>query len=119
MPEASVTVNGLPVGKVKQIFISEQSRDVTVSFMVDRRNFHFSKTSEVQLYNPGLIGGKALAIFPDYDNLQMVETGDTLIGIMEIGIMEVVVDKVIALGDNVVNTLAMLETLFKELMDVM
>ena len=47
LPEASVTVNGLQVGKVKQIFISEDSRDITVSFMVDKRGFYFSKTSEI------------------------------------------------------------------------
>lgn len=119
MPEASVTVNGLQVGKVKQIFISEESRDVTVSFMVDSPNFHFSKTSEIQLYNPGLIGGKALAVFPDYDNLQMAKAGDTLIGIMEKGMMEIVADKVIPLGDDLGNTIARLDTLLMGLNEVM
>lgn len=119
MPEANVTVNGLPVGKVKQIFISEKSRDVTVSFMVDSPNFHFSKSSKIQLYNPGLIGGKALAIFPDYDNLQMAKIGDTLVGIMEKGMMEVVADKVIPLGDDLGNTLARLDTLLMGLNEVL
>ena len=119
MPEASVTVNGLQIGKVKQIFISEESRDITVSFMVDKRGFNFSNTSEVQLYNPGLIGGKALAIIPDYENFQMAKAGDTLNGTMEKGMMEVVSDKVIPLGDDLGNVLARLDTLLMGLNEVL
>src|SRR5699024_4943348 len=73
----------------------------------------------IQLYNPGLIGGKALAVFPDYDNLQMAKAGDMLIGIMEKGMMEIVADKVIPLGDDLGNTIARLDTLLMGLNEVM
>jgi len=119
MPEASVTVNGLQIGKVKQIFISEHTRDVTVSFIIDKRSYEIPKTSEVLLYNPGLIGGKALAIIPDYGNPTMAKAGDTLIGDLERGMMEVVADKVIPLGDDLGNTLANLDSLLVSLNKVM
>lgn len=119
MPEASVTVNGLQIGKVKQIFISEDTRDVTVSFILDKRGFEMSNTSEVLLYNPGLIGGKALAVIPDYSNPTMAKAGDTLIGSLEKGMMEVVADKVIPLGDDLGSTLANLDSLLLSLNKVM
>lgn len=119
MPEASVTVNGLQIGKVKQIFISEHTRDVTVSFIIDKRGFEVSNTSEVLLYNPGLIGGKALAVVPDYSNPTMAKAGDTLIGNLERGMMEVVADKVIPLGDDLGSTLANLDSLLLSLNEVL
>lgn len=119
MPEASVTVNGLQIGKVKQIFISEDTRDITVSFIIDKRGFEISKTSEVLLYNPGLIGGKALAVIPDYNNPTMAKAGDTLTGNLERGMMDVVADKVIPLGDDLGNTLANLDSLLLSLNKVM
>lgn len=119
MPEASVTVNGLQIGKVKQIFISEDTRDITVSFIIDKRGFEIPKTSEVLLYNPGLIGGKALAVIPDYNNPTMAKAGDTLTGNLERGMMDVVADKVIPLGDDLGNTLANLDSLLLSLNKVM
>ena len=119
MPEASVTVNGLQIGKVKQIFISEHTRDVTVSFIIDKRGFEVSNTSEVLLYNPGLIGGKALAVVPDFSNPTIAKAGDTLIGNLERGMMEVVADKVIPLGDDLGSTLANLDSLLLSLNEVL
>lgn len=119
MQEASVTINGMQVGKVKQILLSKNARDITVSFMIDKKGFDFSKTSEVQLYKPELIGGKALAIFPDYNNPQKAIPGDTLIGTKEQGMMDVIADKVIPLGNDLGNTLAGLDTLLMNLNEVM
>lgn len=119
MQEANVTVNGVQVGKVKQISISKNTSDITVSFMIDNKDFNFSKSSEVQLYKPELIGGKALAIFPDYSNPQKAVPGDTLKGTKEQGMMDVIADKVIPLGNDLGNTLAGLDTLLMSLNEVM
>lgn len=119
-PDASVTVNGLQVGKVKKITISEQSRDMTVSFIVDKRGFDFSKSSKVRLYSPDLIGGKALAIIPDYNNPDLAVAGDTLLGDMEQGMMDVIADKVIPLGNDIGSVLMSLDTLiggFNQILD--
>lgn len=118
-PDASVTVNGLQIGKVKRIAISEKSRDMTVSFIVDKRGFDFSKSSKVRLYSPDLIGGKSLAVIPDYNDPEMAVAGDTLIGDMEQGMMDVIADKVIPLGDDIGNALTSLDTLIGSLNDVM
>lgn len=118
-PDASVTVNGLQVGKVKRITISEQSRDMTVSFIVDKRGFDFSKTSKVRLYSPDLIGGKALAIIPSYDNAGVAVAGDTLVGDMEQGMMDVIADKVIPLGNDIGSVLVSLDSLIGNFNDIM
>lgn len=119
LPDANVTVNGLQVGKVKRIAISEDTQDVLVSFIVDKRDFDFSKTSKVRLYNPDLIGGKALAIIPDYSNPTIAIAGDTLVGDMERGMMEVIADKVLPLGDEIGNVLSSLDSLLGSLNEVM
>lgn len=118
-PDASVTVNGLQVGKVKRITISEQSKDMTVSFIVDKRGFDFSKTSKVRLYSPDLIGGKALAIIPTYDNAGIAVAGDTLMGDMEQGMMDVIADKVIPLGNDIGSVLVSLDSLIGSFNDIM
>lgn len=118
-PDASVTVNGLHIGKVKQIIISEHSRDMTVSFIIDKSGFDFSKTSKVRLYSPDLIGGKALAIIPDYSNSAIAVQGDTLKGEMERGMMDIIAAKVLPLGDDLGLVLAGLDTLIGNLNQVM
>lgn len=114
-PEASVTVNGLQIGRVKQINISPESSNVKVSFVVDKSDFYFSKSSKVLLYNASLIGGKALAIIPNYESNNIAVDGDVLIGKMEKGMMEVISDKVLPLGDEFGNILASLDTLIGSL----
>lgn len=118
-PDAAVTVNGLQIGKVRNITISPEATDVIVSFIIDKKDYYFSKTSTVLLYNAGLIGGKALAIVPDYENTTRAESGDTLSGKMEKGMMDVISDKVLPLGDDLGSALASLDTLVGNLNEVL
>lgn len=109
--EASVTVNGLQVGRVTQINITPETQDIQVSFIIEKSDFQFSNTSKVLLYNASLIGGKALAILPDYTNDVIAKDGDRLPGKMEKGMMEVIADKVLPLGDDLGSALVSLDTL--------
>ena len=63
-----VTMNGFKIGKVQKInFNSKNTRELLVDITIDN-DVVFPKTSLAELYETGLIGGKAIAIIPDYKN---------------------------------------------------
>jgi phospholipid/cholesterol/gamma-HCH transport system substrate-binding protein len=82
-----VTVNGLKVGKVQKIDFENVKGGLIVAFTVER-DFQFSKNSIVRIYSTGLIGGKSLAISPIYDESGIAKSGDTLIGDIELGMLD-------------------------------
>ena len=66
-PSAAVTINGHKIGKVQSIdFTDDLSGKLSVNMLIDS-DFEFSKNSTAQLYEAGLIGGKAIAIVPAFD----------------------------------------------------
>jgi len=71
-----VTVNGFPVGSVQKISFYKNN-DLLIKFRIEN-NIKFSKNSLAQIYETGLIGGKALAIIPANDNARVAVTNDTL-----------------------------------------
>ena len=65
-----VTISGNVVGKVLDIYFKEDgSGKLVVKLLVDN-DFQFSKNSKAELYEAGLIGGKAIAIVPALDNAE-------------------------------------------------
>ena len=63
-----VTLNGLKIGNVKKIkFNPLNSKELIVDVVVEN-DIKFPKTSIAELYETGLIGGKAIAIIHDYMN---------------------------------------------------
>lgn len=76
-----VTINGLKVGKVQQISFNKDPNklgELIVEFSVDT-DLEFSKNSVAKIYSDGLMGGKALAIIPNYVGEKALP-GDTLKG---------------------------------------
>jgi len=88
-PSSAVTINGLKVGQVNRIDFLDGTGILLVTFSVDS-DFEFSGNSLAQIYGGGLIGGKSLAIVPDYESKIMAKSGDTLPSDIEEGIMELV-----------------------------
>lgn len=85
-----VTINGLPVGKVMDIKFNEDgSGNLRVRLLVDN-DFDFSKNSLAELYEPGLIGGRAIAIVPAFDGAEKAKNGDVLKGDVKPGLSELV-----------------------------
>ena len=84
-----VTINGLKVGQIQKIEFLNGTGLLIATFSIES-DFKFSKNSLAQIYGGGLIGGKSLAIVPDYNSEIMAKTGDTLPGDIEEGIMELV-----------------------------
>ncbi len=86
-----VTMNGFKIGKVQKInFNSKNTRELLVDIAIDN-DVIFPKTSLAELYETGLIGGKAIAIIPDYKNDSTIAIdGDYLKGVIKPGLTELV-----------------------------
>ena len=86
-----VTMNGFKIGKVQKInFNPNNTRELLVDILIDN-DVVFPKTSVAELYETGLIGGKAIAIIPDYENDSTVAfDGDQLKGVIKPGLTELV-----------------------------
>lgn len=99
-PSSAVTINGLKVGNVTEIGFLDQSGLLLVTFNVDT-DFEFSKSSTAQVYGGGLIGGKSLAILPEYEEGNIAKSGDTLPGEIEEGLLELVNERLTPLQEKV------------------
>ncbi|MFL1012625.1 MlaD family protein [Flavisericum labens] len=85
-----VNINGLNVGKVSRITFKEDgSGKLSVELLVNS-DFAFSKNSKAELYETGLIGGKAIAIVPAFDDAEQAKNGDFLTGSTKAGLSELV-----------------------------
>ncbi|MBZ0326623.1 MAG: MlaD family protein [Altibacter sp.] len=115
---APVTINGLDVGKVQNIGFANKSGGLVVEFTVED-DFEFSKNSIARIYSSGLIGGKSLGIFPQYDPKNVAKSGDTLLGEVEDGMLSAVTKALGPLEKKVNNTLATVDTLMLAFTDVL
>jgi len=89
-PSNPVTLNGYKIGKVQKInFNANNTKELIVDVVIEN-DVKFSKTSKAELYETGLIGGKAIAIIPDYDNNVVAKSGDYLIGVVKPGLTDLV-----------------------------
>ena len=85
-----VTLNGYIIGKVQKInFNPNNTKELIVDIVIEN-DVQFSKSSKAELYETGLIGGKAIAIIPDYDNNIMANSGDYLVGTVKPGLTDLV-----------------------------
>ena len=86
-----VTLNGFKIGKVQKInFNPNNTRELLVDIIIEN-DVLFPKTSLAELYETGLIGGKAIAIIPDYKNDSTIASdGDLLKGVIKPGLTELV-----------------------------
>jgi len=90
-PSAPVTINGLSIGKVKTITITEKGT-LLVALQIDT-DFPISKSSTAAIYDASLIGGKQLAIHPNFNDKNIAESGDYLKGVVQLGLMDSLGDK--------------------------
>ena len=111
VPSASVTINGHKIGKVKDItFTQDGSGKLQVVMLIDN-DFKFSKNSSAQLYESGLIGGKAIAIIPANDGAENVVSGDILRSETKLGLTEMVNKRLTPLQQKVEKVMASTDVL--------
>ena len=94
-----VTISGFNVGSVQDIEFYKNSSKLLLKFRVENE-FNFSSESIAQIYETGLIGGKAVAVIPKYGN-QLAKSGDTLQSDIAPGLTELVNDRLSPLQDKI------------------
>ena len=115
---APVTINGLNVGKVNDIRFADGNGGLVVKFTVDNA-FVFSKTSKVRIYSDGLIGGKSLGIFLEYDPKNIAKSGDTLSGAIDGGMLDAVTKALGPLEDRLTSTLISVDSMLLSVNDIL
>ena len=114
-PSAAVTINGHKIGKVQSIhFTNDLSGKLNVMMLIDS-DFEFSKNSTAQLYESGLIGGKAIAIIPAFDGAPNVESGDTLNSDVKPGLTDLVNQRLTPLQEKMERMMVSADTLLVNL----
>jgi phospholipid/cholesterol/gamma-HCH transport system substrate-binding protein len=117
-PSSPVTINGLKVGNVTKIGFLDTSGRLVVTFSVDN-SFPFSEESVAQIYGGGLIGGKSLAILPKYEQGKTAQSGDTLPGQIEEGLLELVNERLTPLQEKVEKVIVSTDSLINSFNEVM
>lgn len=115
---APVTINGLTVGKVNDIGFASEDGGLVVKFTLDS-DFAFSKNSMVKIYSAGLIGGKSLGIFPEYNAKNLAKSGDTLKGEIDLGMIDAVSKALGPLQTKITMTLTSVDTLLAGVNDIL
>ena len=111
-----VTVSGFNVGSIQDISFYQNTMDILVKFRVEKK-VKFSKNSVAQIYETGLIGGKALAILPN--NGPLAQSGDTLSSSVAPGLTELVNDKLSPLQEKIESTFVSADSLLKNINNVL
>ena len=113
-----VTINGLTVGKVNNIEFENTSGGLIVEFTVES-DFTFARSSLVRIYSDGLIGGRTLGIFPEYDPANIAKSGDTLRGEIDAGMLDAVSKALGPLQEKLTTTLTSVDTLLLSVNDIL
>ncbi len=117
-PSSPVTINGYKVGQVTEIDFLDKKGRLVVTFTVEE-DFPFSRNSVAQIYGGGLIGGKTLGIVPEYERRNMAQSGDTLPGEIEEGLLELVNERLTPLQQKVEQAIVSTDSLVNSFNEVM
>ncbi len=90
---APITISGKTIGKVSEIKLNIADGKLDVTLQIDEEDFPISKSSIAQIYEPGFIGGKQIAIIPNYKDTSITVAGDKLQADIKLGMMSMVGDK--------------------------
>ncbi|MFE3847722.1 MlaD family protein [Flavobacterium sp. LB3P45] len=94
-----VTLNGLIIGKVNSIALNHENGNLLVELQL-KTDFPISKSSVATIYEPGFIGGKQIAIYPNFEDKTIAEDGQKLRGDVKIGLTEKVGDQLAPLQEK-------------------
>lgn len=87
VPAASVTINGLIVGKVAKISLNKNTGKLLVELQL-KTDFPIPKTSTAVIYKPGFIDGKQIAIHLNLNDKSILADGQFLKGEAELDLTE-------------------------------
>ena len=116
---APVTVNGMRVGKVKNLSLANKAEDgVLVAFLLES-DFEFPKSSVIKIYASGIIGGNNLAILPAAGDSVMAKAGDTLRGELESGMIDGLIEKFSPIEKSLLSTLTKVDSVLSDIDQVL
>lgn len=118
IPSSPVTINGLVVGKVTSIDFADSKGSLIVEYTVSS-DFSFSKNSIAKVYGGGLIGGKSISIIPEYEQGLEAVDKDTLPGIVEEGLLELVNDRLTPLQQKLELAITEADSLLKSINNIL
>lgn len=107
---APVTLNGLTIGKVNSITINPENGKLSVELQL-KTDFPISKSSIAAIYEPGIIAGKQIAIYPNFEDKTLVLDGGELAGNVKLGLTETVAEKLVPVQQKVEKLLANVDKL--------
>ena len=95
-----VTIQGFQVGTIDKVSLLSGNKNIVVRFRVEK-DYQFSKNSIARIYEAGLLGGKSLAVDPQFDAADFAQSGDTLQSSIAPGLSELVNDKLTPLQEKI------------------
>ncbi|MBA0882368.1 MlaD family protein [Flavobacterium undicola] len=117
-PSAPVTLNGLVIGKIEKISINPNTGSLLVELQINT-DFPIAKSSVATIYEPGFIGGKQIAILPNFSDKNIVEQGDHLKANVQLGMTESLSKKLVPLQDKIEKVLANADNLISGINNVL
>jgi phospholipid/cholesterol/gamma-HCH transport system substrate-binding protein len=84
---APITLNGLVIGKVTVIKINPNTGKLMVEMQV-KTDFPISRSSKATIYEPSFIGGKQIAIEPNFQDKELAVDGQLLVTNVRVGLVE-------------------------------
>ncbi|TDE45013.1 MCE family protein [Flavobacterium rhamnosiphilum] len=115
---APVTLNGLVIGKVSSITIDENTGVLLVELQL-KTDFPISKSSTASIYEPGFIGGKQIAIIPNFNDKILAVDGQKLEGGVKLGLTDKVGDQLAPLQEKLEKLLGTTDKLISGLNNVL
>jgi len=118
MPSAGVTINGLRVGKIEEIYFHpKKTGRLIVKFSLENE-FQFSNTSIAQIYSADFISGKSIKIIPNYNGVNAI-SGDTLVAKVETDILGSIGNELVPLQEKITSFITNADVLLKGFNDVL
>lgn len=84
---SNVTINGLVVGKVSKIDLQKDTGKLRVEIVMNQP-IDIARSSVAYIYSPGFIGGRDIAIEPDFSSTDYLESGAYLKGGVHAGLTD-------------------------------
>jgi phospholipid/cholesterol/gamma-HCH transport system substrate-binding protein len=115
---APVTINGLTVGRIHTITLISATGKLQVELQI-KNDFPISKSSTIDIYEPGLIGGKQIQIVPNLQDTEMAESGYTFKGRIIPGLTALVGEKLTPLQQKIEKVALSADVLLSNLNEVL
>ncbi len=114
---APVTLNGLIIGKVNSISINPDGK-LLVELHITT-DFPIAKSSVAEIYDSGLVGGRQIAIKPNFQDTNYAKSGDYLIASSKLGLTDALAQQLEPLQAKIQKLLENADVLFTNVNDVL